>query len=95
MSDKSNKKNSKIFNKKNEESGTKITFTSKTVSVLLGVELLEYSSYKQDPLKFQRAKESLIAYIGPKYGRNVIILEQDTGIVNYHPFTGIYQSLPG
>ncbi len=45
--------------------------------VLSGVELLEYSSYKQDPLKFHRAKESLIAYICPKYGRNVIILEQD------------------
>jgi hypothetical protein len=47
MSDKSNKKNSKIFiNKKNEESGTKIAFTLKAVSVLPGVELLEYSSYK-------------------------------------------------
>jgi hypothetical protein len=67
MSDKSNKKNSKIFNKKNEESGTKIASTSKAVSVLPGVELLEYSSYKQDPLKLQRAKESLIAYICPKY----------------------------
>ncbi len=68
MSDKSNKKNSKIFNKKNKESGTKIVFTSKTVSVLPGVDLLEYLSHKQDPLKFQRAKESLIAYIGPNYG---------------------------
>jgi hypothetical protein len=68
MSDKSNKKNSKIFKKKNEESGAKIAFTSKTVSVLPEVELLEYSAYnnKQDPLKFLRAKESLIAYIGPK-----------------------------